>query len=272
MNLFVVDEKKCKRCGSCVTDCPTSILTLNKPDIPMLIDGYEQRCINCGHCVAVCPYGAFSLNTMKVDQCQLLHEGWKLTPEQIEQLIKGRRSIRHYKEQLVDRDILTKVIEIACYAPTGGNSQSENWLVIYDPKEVKRLAGLVIDWMRVIANAETPLPMSYYFKPLVNAWDLGLDLICRNAPHLIVAYAPKDAPMSASSCTIALTDLELAALPFGLGTCWGGFVHMAMTNSPSLQEALDLPDGHQCFGAMMIGYPKFDYHRIPMRKMNITWR
>ena len=76
--------------------------------------------------------------------------------------------------------------------------------------------------------------------------------------------------MSESSCTIALTYLELAALPFGLGTCWAGFVQMAVM-SPSIQEFLNLPEGHQSFGAMMIGYPEFEYHRIPLRKMDITW-
>lgn len=271
MSLFIVDEKKCKRCGLCVTDCPTSIITLNKPDVPQLLDGAEQRCINCGHCVSVCPYGAFSLNTMNVEQCQPLQEGWRLAPEQIEQFLKGRRSVRHYTEQLVDRDILAKIIDTACYAPTGGNSQPENWLVIYEPKEVHRLAGLVIDWMRTLANAEPPHPMSFYFGLLANAWDHGLDPICRNAPHLILTHALKDSPMSSSSCTIALTYLELAALSFGLGTCWAGYVHMA-TASPSIQEVLNLPESHQCFGAMMVGYQKFDYHRIPLRKMNVTWR
>jgi len=77
--------------------------------------------------------------------------------------------------------------------------------------------------------------------------------------------------MSSSFCTIALTYLELAALSFGLGTCWAGYAHMA-TALPSIQEVLNLPEGRQCFGAMMVGYQKFDYHRIPLRKMNVTWR
>jgi hypothetical protein len=43
--------------------------------------------------------------------------------------------------------------------------------------------------------------------------------------------------------------------------------------SASLQETLALPEEHQSFGAMMVGYPKFEYQRIPMRKeAQITWR
>jgi len=270
MNLFVIDENKCKRCGLCVTDCPVSVITLSKPDVPRTDEESARRCINCGHCVSVCPYDAFSLNTMNIEKCQLLQDGWRLSPDVIEQFLKGRRSIRHYKDQLVDRDLLTKVIDMACYAPTASNSQPENWLVVYEPEDVQHIARMVIDWIRGLAQSEPDNPMANYTRSLVGAWDMGLDLICRNAPHLVFAFAPGNNPMSESSCTIALTYLELAALPFGLGTCWAGFVQMAVM-SPAIQEFLDLPEGHQCFGAMMIGYPEFEYHRIPLRKMDITW-
>jgi hypothetical protein len=40
-----------------------------------------------------------------------------------------------------------------------------------------------------------------------------------------------------------------------------------------MQKALALPEGHQSYGAMMVGYPKFNYHRLPSRKPPpITWR
>jgi hypothetical protein len=40
-----------------------------------------------------------------------------------------------------------------------------------------------------------------------------------------------------------------------------------------MMAALGLPEGQQSFGAMMVGYPQFRYHRLPTRKMpEITWR
>jgi len=40
-----------------------------------------------------------------------------------------------------------------------------------------------------------------------------------------------------------------------------------------MQEALELPAGHKSFGAMMLGYPKLKYHRIPLRiTPRISWR
>jgi len=272
MSLFVVDQEKCKRDGICATECPVSILTMNDHD-PEPVEGAEQRCLNCGHCVAVCPHGAISLQTMPSERCQPLRDDWRLTPEQVEQFLKGRRSIRTYKDQPVEREVLTHMIDMARFAPSGHNGQPVSWLVIHDKNEVKRLAGVVIDWMRSQVEAKTPFARAFSMKGLVAAWETGYDPICRSAPHLIITHAPKNNKIASLSCSIALTYLELAALPFGLGTCWAGYFQLAAEMSSSLQEALALPDGHQSFGAMMVGYPKFEYQRIPMRnEAQIMWR
>ncbi|NQU15281.1 MAG: nitroreductase family protein [Desulfobacteraceae bacterium] len=92
---------------------------------------------------------------------------------------------------------------------------------------------------------------------------------------MIVAHGPNDLPIpaSGSGCTIALTTLELAAPSFGLGACWGGYFNATANNYPPLRQALDLPENHDPYGAMMIGYPTYGYHRIPLRKdPDIKWR
>lgn len=79
--------------------------------------------------------------------------------------------------------------------------------------------------------------------------------------------------MAPHACTIALTYLELAATSMGLGTCWAGYFNVAATSFPPMQEALALPPGHQAFGSMMVGCPKFSYHRLPLRNPPaISWR
>jgi carbon-monoxide dehydrogenase iron sulfur subunit len=42
----------CNQCGSCVPECPTLALTVNKLGVVML---NKSLCINCLACVAVCP-------------------------------------------------------------------------------------------------------------------------------------------------------------------------------------------------------------------------
>lgn len=41
---------------------------------------------------------------------------------------------------------------------------------------------------------------------------------------------------------------------------------------PPLSEALGLPSGHHAFGAVMVGYPRFKYPRMPARNVpKIDW-
>jgi nitroreductase len=88
-----------------------------------------------------------------------------------------------------------------------------------------------------------------------------------------VAHAKKEDHMALTNCLIALTYLELAATGMGLGCCWAGFFARAGSTFPPMMNSLPLPEGHICFGAMMVGYPKYNYHRIPERKPpKITWR
>ena len=271
MGLFTINKEKCKNDGICASACPLGLIEI-KDKNPIVSAEAEQLCINCGHCVAVCPHGALSHRNMNVQECVELNKDWKLDPERIEQYFKGRRSIRKYKDQKVDRKILKKLIDIARYAPSGVNLQPVKWVVVDNPSEVKELAGKVIDWMRYMIGKKSPLANALLMERIVAGWDLGKDPICRRAPHMIIAHAPKKDMMASQASTIALSHLELAATTFGLGVCWAGYFHIAANMWPPMKEVLNFPEGHICYGAMMVGYPKFEYHRIPKRKdPDITW-
>ncbi|MEW6186254.1 MAG: nitroreductase family protein [Thermodesulfobacteriota bacterium] len=274
MALFTVDTKKCKRDGLCLAVCPGRLIEIvEKEGYPQPIAGAEEFCINCGHCLTVCPRGALSLKNMALKDCIPIRKDLSISSDQGEQFLKSRRSIRTFKEKSVSRKLLAKVIEVARYGPTGSNTQPVHWLVIEDTREVKRLTGLVVDWQRTLLHEGTDQWLRIRMERLVKAWDQGIDRICRDAPHLIVAHGSTAIPASESSCTIALTYLELAANAFGLGTCWAGYFKTAANSHPPLFKALGLPEGHLPYGAMMIGYPKYKYQRIPLRReADITWK
>ncbi len=50
----------------------------------------------------------------------------------------------------MEREKLEKLLEIACFAPSAKNNQSWHWTVVENPVDVKKMAGMVIDWMRSI--------------------------------------------------------------------------------------------------------------------------
>jgi nitroreductase len=136
-----------------------------------------------------------------------------------------------------------------------------------DPVEVRRLAGLTIDWLR---QESTRIPQ---YSVFVDAWDKGQDRVLRGAPHLALTYADEEWAWSAGDCAIALTYFELVAHAHGLGTCWAGILTKAAANSQALAEALALPAGHKVFGAVMFGHPRYRYPRIPSRQAaHVQWR
>ena len=273
MSRFIVDGSACRRDGICVAVCPVGILVRGDDAPPERAPGAEALCISCGHCVAACPYGACSLDTMPSASCPPVRPEWRLSPEQSEHFLRSRRSIRVYKETPVEEGRLERLIRTARYAPSGHNCQPVRWLVISGREQVGALAAHTVDWMRSICAAKPEAGRRMSLDRIVAGWDAGRDLVCRGAPHLVVAHAPKSDPTAPSACTLALAYLELAAPSHGLGCCWAGYLHMATLHWPPLQEALALPAGDAFQGALLVGEPRYRYHRLPLRREpEVTWR
>jgi len=273
MNFLTVNESKCRHDGICAAVCPVGILVLDpQKNIPVPAADAQERCVNCGHCAAVCPQAALSLAAMPATQCLPLPDGWNLSPAQVSAFLKGRRSIRCYKKDLVDREIIEKLIDTARYAPSGINLQPVAWKILYDPQKLAELAGLVVAWMKTQIASQSPLALGLKFDRIVAAWEKGEDRICRNAPHLVVAYGLKDDPTAPQAATIAITYLDLIAAAHGLGACWAGYVHIAASQDPAVKKFLGLRSREACLGAMLLGFPRHRYYRIPLRNpARLSW-
>jgi len=273
VDLFEIKRATCNQDGICAEVCPARIIAFRSGEYPTLIAGAENSCIRCGHCVAACPTGSFSHREIAVEQCPVIQSELQLSPEQCEHFLRSRRSIRTYKNKSVSKDEIKKLIEIARYAPSGRNSQDARWLVLGKKEELLTLAGIVIDWMGWMIENNDEEASSMHLEQTIDRWQSGVDIIFRDAPVLIIAHAEKDNIRALNSCTLALSYLELAATSMGMGCCWAGYFMRAAASFKPLQDALQLPGGHESFGAMMVGYPRFQYHRLPLRNPpDITWR
>lgn len=273
MDLIQINEQTCNQDGICAAVCPAGIISFSKGEYPAPIAEADELCIRCGHCVAVCPTASLTHRDMPVEKCVAVDPNMKLSPEQCEHFFRARRSIRAYKDKPVDPEAAARLIEIARYAPTGHNSQCVEWTVIGDRNELNRLAGITIDWMRWMIDNMPEVASEVHMDRAVARWENGTDVIFRGAPMLIITHADQNVRPAPPACTIALAYLELAAPTMELGCCWAGYFMAAAGNFPPMQQALPLPEGHQCFGAMMIGHPRFSYQRLPLRnEPRITWR
>ncbi|UCD80688.1 MAG: nitroreductase family protein [Desulfobacterales bacterium] len=274
MKNVTIDLEKCNKDAICVMACPTRVIQMASPDdVPSPTLDFEDYCLKCGHCTAVCPTGAFSLDWLSPDQCPPIHKELALSEQQTEQFLRVRRSIRNFKDKAVERQKLEKLLEIACYAPSAKNSQPWHWTVVQEPAETRRLAGMVIDWMRTVIKQYPKQAELRGLPRVVAAWDGGQERICRGAPHIIVVHGDKTYGFGAEDGALALSYLELYAPAIGLGSCWGGYFYSAVNAYPPLFEALGLPADHRAFGAVMVGYRKLKYQRLPLRNApRVNWR
>jgi nitroreductase/NAD-dependent dihydropyrimidine dehydrogenase PreA subunit len=274
VSYWKINPALCKRDGFCVAECPSRLLEIKAGSpVPTPVAGAEERCVKCGHCVAVCPHQALALTDMKPEDCAPVQNQRLLDSEAVEYLFRSRRSIRVYQNKNVEQPLIAKLLDMVRYAPTGGNSQQVKWLVINSRERVREIGGQVIEMMRALGKNNSAVSEKYRWPRIIKAWEEGIDGITRDASALVLAHAPKEYGLAVVDTTIALTYLDLAAQTLGLGACWAGFVMLAMPQWPPLQQLLALPPGRVCFGVMMLGYPKHQYHRLPLRKAaDITWR
>jgi nitroreductase/NAD-dependent dihydropyrimidine dehydrogenase PreA subunit len=266
MSLINVDAEKCVACDHCVKECPVRIV-VRKPEakVPSAHPILKDWCIDCGHCVAVCPHAALSLHNLTPEECLPVQKELMVSPESFEYFVRARRSIRTFQKQPVEKELLARLIDVARHAPTGSNRQLPRWVVVESAEKVHELSGMVIDWMRYMLTAKPEMAELMGMQVMIQRWESGDDVICRNAPHMIIGHASKEIGTPAADVHIALGTLELAAFSHGLGGCWGGYMDTAINSWPPLREALAIPEGNSSFGVMMLGRPQYEYHRLPKR-------
>lgn len=262
MELIEVDASRCKGDGLCVAVCPSRCLEADERGAPVAAD--PTVCNACGHCVAVCPHDALTnVRVAAVNPRAGMRpnvRSWP-SPEAVDGLLRGRRSIRAYAGRPVPREVLDELLDVARYAPTASNAQEIRWIMADAPDKVHALAGLTAAWFA--GNGQRPKYSSL--------WERGFDYFLRGAPALAVVHTAA-APFGAADCGIALTFLELAAVSRGLGTCWAGLLTFAANGDPALRQALGVPPGHTVHGGLMLGYPRVRYAGVPPRNpARVAW-
>lgn len=270
---LIIDNLLCAKCNTCATVCLMKIIErASDSTYPQIPVEKGDLCLQCGHCESFCPEQALTLDFLTEEKAEYCLPGATANPDDLAAFMKKRRSIRHFKTKLVPKALITKALEVARYAPSGGNGQPENWQVVYDPADVQRIAHLTIDWMRSIVG--TAHPMAAYVPVVLAIWDGGDEYICHKAPHLLIAHLPDNDPTNDNTdAIIALSYVDLAATLYGIGTCWAGFVAMAAAEYQPLKDFLALPEGRRFALALLLGYSAYPITSIPRRNpLVVSWK
>ena len=143
--------------------------------------------------------------------------------------IKTRRSIRKFKPQLISREIILELLEAAMFAPSAGNEQPWQFVVLDDRKildEVPRICSTA-SMCRQSATAV---------------------LVCGDAT------LEKYPGFWVLDCSAAVENLLLAAHALGLGAVWVG-VYPLSDRVEAFRRLLALPPEITPFALVALGYP-----------------
>lgn len=264
---FKVDSEKCVKCGACVADCPTRIIKMPEGEIPQIKVEDEEKCLKCQHCYTLCPMQAISIFGLdpEVDSVDI-NSASMPAPASIDTLVRGRRSVRKYKQENVDKDLIERLLLSAANCPTAVNNMSLRFDVITDIDQMHKIRQGVMSGLVALSDAGEFPAQAAYLEQAIEPWKkYNFDMVFRTAPHALIVSAPKDSPFcKMTDVSIALSYFELIAQANGLGTTWCGLLKMSMELLPEYKEML-LTAGAGDYYCMLFGYPAIKFARTAKR-------
>jgi len=190
------------------------------------------------------------------------------------ELMKTRRSIRKFQDKPVPEGLLIKALELAAWAPNGGNFQPWRFLIVSNKELIHKMA----DAVKAKTELMTSWPEAKQFGEMMERWRKTSDFF-RPAPVCIAVLmgkysSPADQvlrargesdPMareirgyrqignsSLQSVAAAITYLLLVLHYFGLGATWMAGPQQA---KKEIEELLKIPGEWDFVNLIPVGYP-----------------
>ena len=288
-----INTKKCTGCGLCVKECGAFVLEMRDGKVAYTDDG-GYGCVECGHCVAICPAKAIKDTLAERGDNRAYVPDSLPSAAALQTLFRSRRSVRVYRDKPLSREVLERLLEAGRYSPCGGNRPDVHFTVLSSQEEVARLRGPALESVkRMFAMMDNRMVSAFasltmggnetvetikYYKPILEDWERrwieqGNDRLFFNAPAVIFAHGAKWDETIAWSCAIALHQIALMGHVMKVGSCYNGIIQLAINRDAKIKQMIALPPSHKCYGAMMVGYPRYKNHRFPTRRQpKIDWR
>ena len=148
----------------------------------------------------------------------------------LQEAIKGRRSIRNFKKQNIPEETITQLIEAASYAPSAGNIQPWQFIIIRKPAIKKKLAESALNQAHV---EQAPIVI----------------VVCADEKRSSMGYGTRGKTLYCLQDTAAATqNILLTAHSLGLGTCWIGAF-----NEDEARETVNAPEGVRPVAIIPVG-------------------
>ncbi len=144
--------------------------------------------------------------------------------------IRSRRTIRKYLDKPVPQIIIDKLIESAKFAPSSGNSQSWEFIVITN-KSIKEKLSEVTPWGKHMRDSPVAIAI------------LGNTDLC------------KDDFLSTINSSLAIQNLMLEAHNQGLSSSFINIIDTEFEAEESTRGILKIPDNVLVYCIVTLGYP-----------------
>lgn len=183
------------------------------------------------------------------------------------EIIKSRRSVRSFQEKEVPEKLINRIIECACYAPSGMNAQPWRFIVVTNPevREELRLKSIQYAWPFIL-KAKKQHPER--FEMIKKRFDTLHDPIYYQAPVIIFIIGTGD--YSEYSCALAAQNLMLSAASLSLGSCWvaaGGVIQ----KDDKCRRLLGLKKDEKIIAPIIVGFEEGSTKAPKRKKTNIIW-
>lgn len=159
--------------------------------------------------------------------------------------IKNRRSVRAFTSQSVSDEEVERLIEAARWAPSAGNIQPWQFIIVREP-QIKH--GL----------CEAALDQTFIEKAPV------VVVVCADPQRSAKGYGSRGINLYCLQDTAAATqNMLLTAQAMGLATCWVGAFH-----EEEARQVLKIPDGVRPVAIVPVGHAAEKPRVRPRRPVN----
>lgn len=176
------------------------------------------------------------------------------------ELMMKRRSVRAFKEQEIPESVIEQLIDVANYAPSGGNIQPISIILVRSVSGRRRLAEIVGDqpWVK---NAPLSMVFCLDFHRIKKWAELcQTDFRGERAVnHFLIGYA--DLMAAAQNVVILCESLSLGSV----------YIGSILDEIDAARDFFEMPDYVLPLMVLSIGYPKSIPQSIPkLRKEHIV--
>lgn len=263
----VIDLLKCTNCQLCVQECVSRAIEKETKNID------ARRCILCGHCAAICPVEAVHINGAAGEDLEPLSLSF---PQELETLIKKRRSIRNYQEIRIPKSVIERILKTVNYAPTGTNSRTVAITVLDSREKIEVLTDIIMNHFERVTkwliNPFTHLFLLlflgkkktgklYSYKKLIASYGNGKNILTHDAPLLMVFHVDRSSATPVQDGIIWAATAVYVAESLGIGTCFNGFLVIGINTCRKARVYLGIPSGHKICETFTAGYAQFEYRR-----------